>query len=191
MLSSALQGAVPVKVHLTKVEADHSTRFLLTFTDISSEVAAQKELEQQSRRLELASEGGGVGIRREDQTGIFEAFQRGDTQADGTGLGLHISRNYARQMFHGDLTYRDNSPHGAIFTLTAEFPRTSLPLEETERAAAQIEASDILKGKRVLFAEDSPVLRMTTKKQLEIQGAIVLVAEDGRQALAIAELSTT
>lgn len=46
LVNHAVRRTVPVKVHLTKVEVDYSTRFLLTFTDISSEIAVQNELEQ-------------------------------------------------------------------------------------------------------------------------------------------------
>ena len=46
LVNHTVRRAVPVKVHLTKVEVDYSTCFLLTFTDISSEIAAQNELEQ-------------------------------------------------------------------------------------------------------------------------------------------------
>jgi len=46
-----------------------------------------------------------------------------------------------------------------------------------------IDASSVLDGLTILFAEDSPVLRMMTIKVLEKQGAKVLVAEDGKEAL--------
>jgi len=125
----------------------------------------------------------GKGVRKEDQASLFEAFKRGETSADGTGLGLHISQTYARNVLNGDLQYEDNSPSGARFTLTAEFKRTSLELENRERERQAIDASNVLDRLTILFAEDSPVLRMMTVKVLEKQGAIVLAAEDGREAL--------
>ncbi len=135
--------------------------------------------------LEFADNGKGIGY--EQQEHIFDAFGRGDTEAEGTGLGLHISRTYARNILNGDLAYRDNDPHGAIFTLTAVFNKTSLELERAEQEAVKIAQMNLLEGLTVLYAEDSPVLRMTTVKQLQTKGARVLVATDGREALEIAD----
>ncbi|WP_173482480.1 response regulator [Marinobacterium sp. xm-a-152] len=141
----------------------------------------------ESIRFTLEFADNGRGIPAEQQEQIFEAFERGDTEAEGTGLGLHISRTYAQNILNGDLTYRDNEPQGAIFTLTAVFNKTSLELEKAEQEAKQIAQMNLLDGLTVLYAEDSPVLRMTTVKQLQNKGATVLVATDGREALEIAD----
>jgi len=125
----------------------------------------------------------GRGIRQKEQTKIFEAFGRGETESDGSGLGLHIARTYARNILRGDLTYKDSEQGGALFTLTALFPKTSLALENEERKRAEIDSDRVLEGLTILFAEDSPVLRMMTIKQLQMQGATVLAAEDGQEAL--------
>ena len=138
-------------------------------------------------RFTLEFADNGRGIPAEHQEHIFEAFERGDTKAEGTGLGLHIGRTYAQNILNGDLTYRDNDPHGAIFTLTAVFNKSSLELEKAEQEAVQIAQMNLLEGLTVLYAEDSPVLRMTTVKQLQMKGATVLVATDGREALEIAD----
>lgn len=141
----------------------------------------------ESIRFTLEFADNGRGIPAEQQEQIFEAFERGDTEAEGTGLGLHISRTYAQNILNGDLNYRDNDPQGAIFTLTAVFNKTSLELEKAEQEAQQIAQMNLLDGLTVLYAEDSPVLRMTTVKQLQKKGATVLVATDGREALEIAD----
>jgi len=138
----------------------------------------------------ITFEDNGRGIKQEDQGKIFEAFGRGETESDGTGLGLHISRTYARNILKGDLTYTDSDKGGALFTLTAVFPKTSLKLENEERQRAKIDSVRFLEGLTILFAEDSPVLRMMTIKQLERQGAAVLAAEDGREALKRAHQET-
>ncbi len=62
----------------------------------------------------------GPGVPPELRERLFQRFSRGDaTSRDvpGTGLGLFITRELARAN-RGDLTYRDGSPHGAIFEIT-------------------------------------------------------------------------
>jgi len=62
-------------------------------------------------------EDNGRGIAPSDQGKMFEAFARGSTQADGTGLGLYIAREYANQL-GGDLTYQLREGGGSVFTLS-------------------------------------------------------------------------
>ena len=65
----------------------------------------------------------GKGISAEDQSRIFEKFERVDpTEAGGTGLGLYIARRLARAM--GGVVAVDSAPgQGARFTFTLPLPR--------------------------------------------------------------------
>jgi len=135
----------------------------------------------------LSFEDNGVGVSKAVQPRIFEPFERGQTDSDGTGLGLHIARSYARDLLKGDLTYQDGHSGGALFTLTASFPKTSIALENVERSKSTTNSTQALKGLTALYAEDSPVLRMATVKLLEKNGVKVLVGENGREALYLAQ----
>jgi signal transduction histidine kinase len=69
--------------------------------------------------VEVRDDGDGFAPGRAD--GLFEAFKRGASKGagakHGTGLGLHISRELAREM-GGDLEAASEGPgHGACFTL--------------------------------------------------------------------------
>lgn len=78
-------------------------------------------------RIELARNGKvagarvidqGPGIEKEQQSAIFEKFERLGRSGDGgSGLGLYISRRLARAM-GGDLKVRSEPGEGATFTLT-------------------------------------------------------------------------
>ncbi len=62
----------------------------------------------------------GIGIKKEDQAGIFEVFQQVDGTINrgygGTGLGLSISRNLA-QLLGGTLTVESEQGSGTTFSL--------------------------------------------------------------------------
>jgi PAS domain S-box-containing protein len=64
----------------------------------------------------------GAGIREEDQARLFQAFEQLEAtgshrRADGSGLGLHLSRKLAG-LLGGRLTFQSEYGRGSTFTLT-------------------------------------------------------------------------
>jgi signal transduction histidine kinase len=77
--------------------------------------------------LRVADAGIGIPDRRLDS--IFEPFVQVENESrgsEGTGLGLTISRNFARGM-GGDLRVRSVLGEGSVFTIT--LPKGTLPAE--------------------------------------------------------------
>ena len=75
------------------------------------------QAERANGRACVRVEDQGAGISLEDREKIFEKFERlGRDDAQGSGLGLYISRRLARAM-GGDLTVEDASGGGACFVL--------------------------------------------------------------------------
>lgn len=72
---------------------------------------------QKHRRviLQIIDEGKGISVRERER--IFEKYFRGaQTQTKGTGLGLYLTREIAKQ-HHGNVTMTNNIPRGCIFEI--------------------------------------------------------------------------
>jgi len=127
----------------------------------------------------LRVEDNGKGIPEHLRASVFEAFGRGDTQADGSGLGLFIVKNMAFLM-GGVLTYSQSSMGGAAFELVLPMTRAKVELQESAEQPSQ---NLSLNGLRVLLAEDDLMLRMLTEKLLTKEGVQVHSFENGVLAL--------
>lgn len=129
--------------------------------------------------LTLVVEDNGKGIPLGLREAVFGAFSRGDTRAEGTGLGLYITRELAEKL-GGTVEYFESDKGGAGFR--AEF---TLDLHLSEEVQEQVEESIpvALQGKRILFAEDQKTLQLLTSKLLKDAGADVVVCDNGKLAL--------
>ena len=119
----------------------------------------------------------GKGLTEAEQQHVFEAFGRGDTSSDGSGLGLFIVSQLVKKM-DGSLNYETSELGGACFVVS--FP---MQVAEQAQAQAQAQAQDILSGLNILLAEDDSFLAQLTQKMLSAKGANVTVAENGQIAL--------
>jgi signal transduction histidine kinase len=93
------------------------------FTDQGGEIAVECGAERSTAFVRVRDTG--IGIPPEKMSSIFEPFMQADTNytrtRSGIGLGLTISREYARGM-GGDLTVESEPGKGSVFTLAVPRP---------------------------------------------------------------------
>ncbi len=144
------------------------------------------ELHAHDGRLIFAVRDTGIGMDAQALSRVFNPFEQADSSTTrrfgGTGLGLSISRQLARLM-GGDLSVSSEPRVGSTFSFTLPLKeavgRTSMAL-----AAAAIEpGGSRLTGLRVLVADDVDINREILEGLLDQEGATVVCAADGQQAL--------
>jgi two-component system chemotaxis sensor kinase CheA len=161
--------------------------------------------------LKISVSDTGIGISKENQKHIFEAFQQvyGTTERKygGTGLGLSICREFA-QLLKGRIIVESEEGKGSTFTLFVpdldKYPGYELVNSYDEVAATAISQKHILestdsislpapsfkpsdpnlfKGKTVLLVDDDKRNIFALTAALEKQGLIVEVANNGQESL--------
>ena len=139
----------------------------------------------------------GVGMTEAELGRLFQPFVQADVsttrQFGGTGLGLTISRCFAR-LLGGDITVTSAPGRGSTFTLTVgvgPVPADGFVSGTTEATAeaappvptAPSPSAESLAGVRVLLAEDGIDNREILTAYLRGAGADVDTVEDGRRAV--------
>lgn len=130
--------------------------------------------------LQIVVEDDGVGIPKESLEGLLKPFNRGKTDADGTGLGLYIVKEIANTI-EAKLDYSTSELGGAKFIL--EFAANEPEIKNSSQIRDSINFSDM----RILIAEDNKTLQLLTQKMLSKVGAHVEVADNGREALQLVQ----
>ena len=139
--------------------------------------------EEDTIDLEYAVSDTGVGIPEEKLSTIFESFTQAEKsvtrQFGGTGLGLAISKKIAR-LLHSDINVVSKVGKGTTFSFTLTLKKINS--RKTGKKETGFDPS-LLKGKRVLIAEDNMLNRVVVKQNMKEWGIIVDEADDGQEAL--------
>lgn len=134
----------------------------------------------------------GCGIAPDEIARAFEPFEQtrsGRFQGSGTGLGLPISREYARMM-GGDLTVDSVVGTGSTFRFTfrAKAARESDIRNNISDSAGQVVGLVPNRpAPKVLVVDDDEASREALRLHLEIVGFDVREASNGKEAVAITE----
>ena len=168
------QALRQVTVNLVKNAALHAGA-----TELWVGITATSTDDKKSR-FTLRVEDNGTGIDEEIVPSMFDAFVRGRSDSEGSGLGLHIAKILADRL-NGAIHYEASPKGGACFVIDFTLERH----RSIKSNAIAIDESDNnpLKGLKVLFVEDQKTIQMISQKMLERAGAFVTVADNGVEAL--------
>ncbi len=128
----------------------------------------------------------GMGMDQQTQAHIFEPFFTTKERGRGTGLGLATVYGFVKQV--GGYVWVESAPGvGSTFEIY-------LPLTHEEAVHAGPVVASVAAGRgagTVLLVEDEESLRTLTRSTLEQSGYSVLEACNGREAIEIAQSSST
>jgi len=158
-----------------------------------------REISRMDRKAEvfLEVEDEGIGIAAERLEEIFEPFHQLDDSStrafEGTGLGLSIVKGLV-EMMEGTVSVRSEPGKGSCFEIRLELglpePPVALQKQPTEPAIAlgpnkPTSPEEAERSLPVLLVEDNVTNRMVAKLFLERCGRKVLVAANGKEAIAL------
>ncbi|HEY8271533.1 MAG TPA: response regulator [Pseudobdellovibrionaceae bacterium] len=148
----------------------------------------------QAQKLICTVEDTGVGIPVESRHRLFQPFSQVDLsirkQYGGTGLGLILSRRLAKLM-GGDVILKYSEPgRGSVFEVSIAFEADNTVEVASKRRELPAETSLSLNGKRILIVEDSLDNQLLAQQYILKEGAEVIIANNGLEALRAMTLHT-
>jgi len=132
-------------------------------------------------RVRLRVSNDGPGIAPDLLPHIFEPFVTTKPAAEGTGLGLYISRTIVRE--HGGEIHAESEPGGGaafVVELPAQPRAAGRPAAEAAAPPARRRAR---RGQRVLVVDDEPSVAYLIADALEQEGCEVRVHTESQRAL--------
>jgi signal transduction histidine kinase/ActR/RegA family two-component response regulator len=127
----------------------------------------------------------GVGFDDAVHDRLFRRFEQADDSITrrfgGTGLGLSICAALTTMM-EGDIEAAGQPGEGAVFTVRLPLPRAVVPREE--RAAPVVDVK-VLKGMKVLMAEDHPTNQKVVEIILDPFGIDLTIVGNGEEAVQV------
>ncbi len=147
--------------------------------------------EQNTVLLHFAIKDTGVGVPRDKQKAIFDAFAQADSsttrQYGGTGLGLSISSQLCTLM-GGEIGMESEVGKGSTFWFTARFqlPEPDYVMDSTEHGTLYgrtLTQEEIFKGMHILLAEDDFINRTLAVTLLNQVGLNVTTVENGLEVI--------
>jgi len=129
----------------------------------------------------------GIGISSDYLPHIYDAFSQENNASTSTygstGLGMSITKRIV-DMMNGQIDVESEQGKGTTFTLTITFNKSDKNCldDKTDDINASKSAENLLKGKKVLIAEDVAINAEILISILESKGIEADVAENGRVA---------
>jgi PAS domain S-box-containing protein len=148
-----------------------------------------------SVRVRFEVEDTGIGIAPEAISRLFGVFEQADNSMTrkygGTGLGLAITRRLV-ELMEGEVGVESTPGVGSTFWFVARLKK-GVEAVATQPASVLDPEAQIRQryaGRRILVADDEPINREVAQMQLEAVDLVVDTAEDGAEAVTLAQETT-
>ncbi len=150
--------------------------------DISCEVINDNSEQQ---RVKFSVHDTGIGMDESFISKLFEKFSQEDDSVTrkfgGTGLGMSICKELVNLM-NGSLLVESKKGVGTVISFTIPFDKGTD--KDLPRKYRSLPDSSALSGKKVLVADDNSMNRMVASAILKNYGAEIIMAKDGKEAVA-------
>jgi signal transduction histidine kinase/CheY-like chemotaxis protein len=163
------------------------------FTQNGEVTVRIKKIDQKNKtvKLNFEIEDNGVGISKKKQKSIFETFSQGSLQINrkfgGTGLGLSIVKNLL-ELLNSKIHLESQLGKGSKFWFNLDIDISEGNISDSNNDINKtIVDFSALANKKVLVVEDNKINQMITKKILEKNKMICQVADNGLDAVKLAE----
>ena len=159
----------------------------MRISEDSSPPSARPERKEGERIFLFEIEDTGIGIAPGEENSLFQPFEQtfsGKTKG-GTGLGLTISREYARLM-GSDLSACSEPGKGSVFRFSCSFEEGSEEKVERLDMGRRVVALAVGSGtKNILVVDDKKESRRFLVELLNLVGFKTMEATNGEEALAV------
>ena len=169
------------------------------FSPANSVITIETRIDQDHNHFEIDVVDQGVGVKQSDEELIFERFYRlkqtNTDYVEGMGIGLELSRNFARK-HGGDIKVIQQNAPGARFRVTLPYEEhvTLAQLPNSLTSVTRPASSVVLDSKpkngasgtlpHILLVEDNPDMQEFVSGLLQDVG-LVSVSADGHKALEV------
>ncbi len=137
----------------------------------------------------------GIGMSKEFQKHLFEAFSREDDEyinkSEGTGLGLTIAKKYIEAM-DGTISFKSEKGHGSEFCVRIRLELQDINENEYHDTDEESRLDELdYSGKRALLVEDNDLNAEIGRELLEMAGLTIERAVNGADAVNMFTASPT
>jgi HAMP domain-containing protein/signal transduction histidine kinase/CheY-like chemotaxis protein len=175
LLSNAFKFTEKGEVKLSVYEANHNWR------------QSNSNLDHAKRVVAFAIKDTGIGISKDKQNIIFEAFQQAEGSTSrkygGTGLGLSISRGLA-DLLGGSIELESESGYGSTFTLFLPIEYNPAIAKKEKQSSLTISEYKLAEGSSSIVLQSVPTIKVNETKDLEALNEIINEMGDDRNSVA-------
>ncbi|MET0394022.1 MAG: HAMP domain-containing protein [Chitinophagaceae bacterium] len=171
LLSNAFKFTEKGEVQLRIYEANHNWR------------QSNSNLEAAKRVVAFEIRDTGIGISKDKQNIIFEAFQQAEGSTSrkygGTGLGLSISRGLA-DLLGGSIELQSEAGYGSTFTLFLPIEYKPVTMKREKQSNLKVIEYKLAEGEESTALQSVPTIKVSETKDLDALNEIINDVGDDR-----------